>query len=57
MRLFDAVLLIVNLATAEEVDDEYEGEHDEDEEENDDVDVSSIIKKIVWCHLKIFCYL
>jgi hypothetical protein len=53
------VLLIVNLATAEEVDDECEGardvdeevddereaEQDVDEEENDDVDVSSIITK------------
>ncbi len=37
--------MIVNLVTAEEVDDEHEGDHDVDEEENDDVDVSSIITK------------
>jgi hypothetical protein len=31
--------LIVNLVTAEEVDDEREGDHDMNEEENNDVDV------------------
>jgi len=38
-------LLIVNLVTAEEVDDEREGEQDEDEQEDDDVDVSSVTTK------------
>ncbi len=53
-------MLIVNLVTAEEVDDECEGEHDVDEEvyderegeqdedeeeDDDDVDVSSITTK------------
>ncbi len=38
-------LAFVNLVTAEEVDDEREGEHDVNEEENDNVDVSSIITK------------